>query len=161
MYGSPRRKTSLCLSALVSSALLAFVAQPVRSAEPSLAIRGYDPVAYFTQGRPVKGDPSFEFVWDDSRFRFISAEDRDLFKANPAQYVPQFPGFCAMSLADGVQVEPNPENWLIRNGKLYLFGKSIGPAKFSADLDDNIARANENWRRLQHGAAVAAPDHPQ
>jgi hypothetical protein len=157
----PMRKTSLCLSALVGSVLLAFVAQPSRGADPSLAIGGYDPVAYFTQGRAAKGNPSFEFTWDDSRYRFVSVEDRDLFKANPAQYAPQFAGLCAMSLADGVEVEPNPENWLIRDGKLYLFGKSIGPAKFSANLDDNIARANENWRRLQHGAAPAAPDHPQ
>jgi YHS domain-containing protein len=130
------------------------------SAEARWAIGGYDPVAYFTDGRATKGEPQYEYTWDDSRYRFASAAHRDLFKAHPAQYAPQFPGFCAMSLASGLEVEPNPENWLVADGKLYLFGKSIGPAKFSGNLDENAARANESWNRLQRGEALANTDRP-
>jgi YHS domain-containing protein len=158
MHGFVRRNGSVGVAALAALALLAFAAKPSQGAEPSLAIGGYDPVAYFTQGSATKGDPNYEYAWDDGRYRFASPQNRDLFKAHPAQYAPQFPGYCAMSLADGVKVEPNPENWLITDGKLYLFGKSIGPGKFSANLGENVARANENWRRVGQGEAPAAAD---
>ncbi len=156
-----RRTGSFWVPTLAAIALLVFAAKPSQGAEPSLAIGGYDAVAYFTQGSPRKGDPKYEYVWDDDLYYFASAENRDLFKAHPAQYAPQFPGLCAMSLADGAKVVPNPENWLISDGKLYLFGKSIGPSKFSANLAGNVARANENWRRIQHGEAPAITDQAQ
>jgi YHS domain-containing protein len=161
MRGFAKRNGSVCVAALAALALLAFAAKPSQGAEPSLAIGGYDPVAYFTQGSATKGDPNYEYVWDDGRYRFANAQNRELFKARPAQYAPQFPGFCAMSLADGAKVEPNPENWLISDGKLYLFGKSIGPDKFNANLDENVLRANENWRRIRRGEAPAAAAQAQ
>src|SRR3954452_16913855 len=64
-----------------------------------LAIQGYDPVAYFTDGKPTKGLPEFEYQWDEHRYRFASAEHRDMFKADPVRYAPQFGNFCAMALA--------------------------------------------------------------
>jgi hypothetical protein len=63
-----------------------------------------------------------------------------------------------MSLADGVKVEPNPENWLISDGRLYLFGKSVGASKFSANLEQNVAHADDNWRRVQQGEAPVITD---
>jgi hypothetical protein len=161
MRGFVRRYGSVYVAALAALALLALAAKPSEGAEPSLAIGGYDPVAYFTQGSATKGDPNYEYAWDDARYRFVSAQNRDLFKAHPAQYAPQFPGYCAMSLADGVKVEPNPENWLINDGKLYLFGKSIGPGKFSANLGENVTAANESWRRVRNGEAPAAAGRAQ
>ncbi|MGC2200353.1 MAG: YHS domain-containing (seleno)protein [Stellaceae bacterium] len=161
MRGFGPRNGSVWVAVSVVLVLLAFAARPSRGAEPSLAIGGYDPVAYFTQGRATKGDPNYEYVWDDTRYRFVSAQDRDLFTARPEQYAPQFPGYCAMSLANGVNVEPNPEYWLIKDGKLYLFGKSIGPSKFSANFGENVVRANENWRRGRNGETPAAADQAQ
>ena len=161
MVGYSTRISSACAAALAEFAILAFAAISSRGAEPPLAISGYDAVAYFTQGRAAPGDPHYEYVWDDARYRFISFEHRELFKEHPEQYAPQFPGYCAMSLADGVKVEPNPENWLISGGKLYLFGKSIGPGKFSGNFEDNVTRANANWRRVQQGEVLAGPDQPQ
>lgn len=160
MRGSVRPNGSAVMAAFAALVLLAFAAMP-SSAEPTLAIGGYDPVAYFTQDSATKGDPEYEYVWDEDRYHFINAGNRELFKANPERYAPQFPGYCAMSLADGVKVEPNPENWLITDGKLYLFGKPIGPTKFRAKLGENVRRANENWRRLQRGEAPAAADQAQ
>ncbi|HET7850652.1 MAG TPA: YHS domain-containing (seleno)protein [Pseudolabrys sp.] len=111
-----------------------------------LAIKGYDPVAYFTDGKPTPGAPAFEYVWDEHRYWFASAAHRDLFKADPVRYAPQFGNYCAMALALNEVVVANPENWLISDGKLYVFGKPApaGPALFRKDLANNIAKANHN-----------------
>ena len=95
-----------------------------------LAIKGYDPVAYFTDGKPRRGLPEIEYEWDEHRYRFARPEHRELFKADPVRYAPQFANFCAMSLAQSEIVEANPEYWLISDGKLYIFGKSVGPELF-------------------------------
>jgi hypothetical protein len=128
-------------------------ASPIVSSLPSiaaeqlpLAIRGYDPVAYFTLGHPERGLPEIEFEWDELRYRFARPEHRALFKSDPVRYAPQFGNFCAMALTRGELDEANPENWLISDGKLYVFGKAppMGPALFQQDLPGNIARANEH-----------------
>jgi hypothetical protein len=109
-----------------------------------LAIKGYDPVAYFTVGKPTRGSAEFEYEWDERRYRFSRAEHRQLFEAQPARYLPQFADFCAMALSLGEVVEADPENWLITDGKLYLFGKPTGPALFRKNLAGNAAKANQN-----------------
>jgi len=95
--------------------------------ERALAIRGYDPVAYFTLQRATPGVARFEYDWDEHRWQFSSAQNLDLFKADPVRYAPQFASFCAVALARGEVLEANPEYWLISDGKLYLFGKPLGP----------------------------------
>lgn len=114
--------------------------------EKSLAIKGYDPVAYFTDGKPTPGQAQFEYEWDEHVWHFANAEHRDLFKADPARYAPQFGNFCAMALSLGQIVIADPNNWLISDGKLYVFGKPApaGPALFQQHLADNIAKANAN-----------------
>ena len=116
-------------------------AQPV-----PLAIKGYDPVAYFAVGKPVRGLPEIEYEWNGYRYRFSRAEHRELFRADPKHYAPQFENYCAMALSKGTLVEADPENWLINEGKLYVFGKPApaGPALFQKDLVGNIAKANQN-----------------
>ncbi len=118
---------------------------PLRAAEMMpLAIEGHDTVAYFTIGRPVRGLAEFEYEWDEHRYRFVSAEHRDLFKTDPVRYAPQFANFCAMALTRGEIVEADPKNWLIRDGKLYIFGAAYGPDRFSKDLPANVVDANRN-----------------
>jgi hypothetical protein len=80
------------------------------------------------------------------RYRFSRAEHRTLFEADPAHYAPQFGSFCTMALAKGLLVTADPENWLISDGKLYVFGSPppAGPALFQKDLTGNLARANQN-----------------
>jgi hypothetical protein len=111
-----------------------------------LAIQGYDPVAYFTDGKPTRGTPEFEYQWDEHRYRFASAQHRDLFKADPVHYAPQFGNYCAMALALGKIVVANPENWLVSDSKLYVFGSPApkGPELFGKDLAGNISKANQN-----------------
>jgi hypothetical protein len=139
---SRRRVVRLVLLAAAS----AFAASiPSVAAEPAaLAIKGYDPVAYFTLGAPVRGLPQIEYEWDEHRYRFSRPEHRELFKADPVRYAPQFADLCAMALTRGEIAEANPEYWLISEGKLYIFGKQAGPELFMQDLARNVAKANQN-----------------
>ena len=122
---------------------LAATIAPVAADTVPLAIRGYDPVAYFTRGAPMRGLPHLEYEWDEQRYRFSLPEHRELFKADPARYAPQFANRCAMALTRGEIHEPHPEYWLIIDGKLYLFGKRSGPELFKRDLARNVAKARE------------------
>jgi hypothetical protein len=140
-----RRRAALAL-ALIAALPPALSPRASAADELALAIKGYDPVAYFTAGRPTPGLTQFEYAWDERRYRFANAENRELFKADPVRYAPQFGNFCAMALSLGQLVEADPENWLISDGKLYVFGKPApaGPVLFQKDLTHNIAKANQN-----------------
>jgi YHS domain-containing protein len=132
---------------LVAAAVtLAVSTMSLAAEEVPLAIKGYDPVAFFAVGRPTAGLAEFEYEHDGLRYRFSRAEHRTLFEADPAHYAPQFGNFCAMALAKGLLVTADPENWLISDGKLYVFGSPppAGPALFQKDLTGNLARANQN-----------------
>ena len=115
------RRNAFRLALLVAASPLV-TSIPSAATDVPLAIKGYDPVAYFTDGKPTRGAPEFEYQWDEHRYRFASAEHRDLFKADPVHYAPQFGNFCAMALALGKVVVANPENWLVSDNKLYVFG---------------------------------------
>ena len=101
MHGCSRRNAIRGIAALAAGAALAAASRPMAAEPAALAIKGYDPVAYFVDGRPVRGRPEIEYEWDENRYRFATAEHRDLFRADPVRYAPQFANFCAMSLAAG------------------------------------------------------------
>jgi hypothetical protein len=138
------RRTALRLGLLTTFSLA--VPLPCVAMDMPLAIQGYDPVAYFTDGKPTRGTRDFEVQWDEHVYRFASAQHRDLFKADPVRYAPQFGNYCAMALALGNIVKADPENWLISDNKLYVFGSPPpkGPELFQKDLAGNIAKANQN-----------------
>jgi hypothetical protein len=109
------------------------------------AIRGYDPVAYFTQGRPVKGSKEFTHVWNGAEWRFASAENRDRFAAAPQKYAPQYGGYCAYGVASGYAVKIEPDAWSIVDGKLYLnYDRSVQSA-WQKDVPGYIRKADDNW----------------
>ncbi len=114
-----------------------------------LAIKGYDPVAYFTLGKATPGLPEIEHEWDEHRYRFSRPDHRELFKVAPAHYAPQFTNFCAMALALGRIVDADPESWLISAGKLYIFGGPAGRELFQQELAENIAKANQNRAQIR------------
>jgi YHS domain-containing protein len=142
MHGLSRR--SAIRGSIVLLGSLATVSRSTAAENAPLAIKGYDPVAYHTDGMPVRGRLDIEYEWDERLYRFSRAEHRDLFKNDPVRYAPQFANFCAMSLAKGELVGADPESWLINEGKLYIFGKREGPELFRQNLADNIAKANQN-----------------
>ena len=114
-----------------------------------LALKGYDPVAYFTDAKPTPGVEAYEYVWDGQRYRFASAKHRDLFKANPDKYAPQFGGSCAMNMASGVRRESDPNNWVISNGNLYVFAGQAGLERFRQDANANAAKGAANWKTIR------------
>ena len=145
MKSSLSRRDAAGVLALVAATPLIIGVRSATAQGVPLAIKGYDPVAYFTEGKPVRGVPEIEeYEWGGLRYRFSRAEHRELFKAEPDRYAPQFGNFCAMALSKGELVEADPENWLISDGKLYVFGKPVGPDLFRKDLARNVAKASQN-----------------
>jgi len=113
-----------------------------------VAILGYDTVAYFTDGRPVKGSPDFEYVWQDARWRFASAEHRTLFASSPDHYAPQFGGFCTGGMGFGRLAPINPDAWIIVEDRLYLHYDKEGRDETAADPKPHINAAAEQWMVL-------------
>lgn len=110
-----------------------------------IAIKGYDPVAFFTQNQPVKGRPEFESKYKGARYLFASAEDKAMFDANPAKYEPQFGGFCAYGASQGHTAPIKIEAWQIVNGRL-LMQYDLGVKKdFNKDQQGNLQKADKNW----------------
>ncbi|MCZ6859401.1 MAG: YHS domain-containing (seleno)protein, partial [Alphaproteobacteria bacterium] len=111
----------------------------------NVALHGYDTVAYFTEGKPMKGSAEFEKVWQDARWQFASATNRDLFKANPDRYAPQYGGYCSGGLSVGEFADVDPSAWTIVDGKLYLTkNKDLRDAWRKAP-EAHVANANYNW----------------
>ncbi len=113
-----------------------------------VAIRGYDTVAYFTQQAAVKGSRDHEHEWNGATWRFSSAENRDLFAANPEQYAPQYGGYCAYAASQGYTASTDPEAWHITGGKLYLNYSKAVQRRWLQDRDNYIEQADSNWPRL-------------
>ncbi len=110
-----------------------------------VAVSGYDPVAYFTEGKPVKGSEDFTLQHDGATWRFASAENRDAFAADPAKYAPQYGGYCAYAVAKGSTAKAEPDAWTIHDGKLYLnFDKSV-QAIWEKDIPGYVKKADANW----------------
>ncbi len=114
-----------------------------------VALKGYDPISYFTDGKPEKGSSEFTFAFDDTTYWFKSAEHRDKFASDPERYAPQFDGFCALQLSRGLKVEADPEAWTITNGKLYVFSGKGGVPKFQEQPVAIAEKAGENWHQLR------------
>lgn len=109
------------------------------------AIDGTDTVAYFTEGRPVEGSSDFTHDWNGATWRFSTAENRDLFAADPEKYAPQYGGFCSWAVSKGYTASTVPEAWKIVDGKLYLnYSRSV-QAQWEQDVPGNIAAADRNW----------------
>ncbi|MFQ5953818.1 MAG: YHS domain-containing (seleno)protein [Kiloniellales bacterium] len=117
-----------------------------------IAIKGYDPVAYFTVGRAIKGSEEFTHEWLETKWLFASAENRDLFAADPLSYVPQYGGYCSDATYVENKADINPTAWRIVNGRLYLFYSEPGAAMWSAD-DHAVKEADAVWERVKAGLA--------
>lgn len=134
---------------LLAFAAIARAEKPVNTTLFGVAIKGYDPVAYFTDGKPAKGDAKFSHEWNGATWHFASAEHRDLFKASPDKYAPQFGGYCAWAVSQNYTANSDPENaWKIVNGKLYLNYNRDVQKKWEDDVPGNIAKGETNWPKV-------------
>lgn len=115
----------------------------------SVAVRGYDVVAYFTQSRPEKGSKEFSYEWKTGKWYFANKAHLDAFKANPEKYAPEYGGYCAYGTADGHKAPTDPEAWTISDGKLYLNYNQKVMGIWRKDQADFIEKANKNWPLLK------------
>lgn len=115
------------------------------------AIKGYDTVAYFREGRALPGSASFSYVWHGMTWQFATRENRELFAGNPEKYAPQYDGYCAWAMAEARKAHVDPEVWKIVDGKLYLNCSSSAYEKWSRDIPGNIKKADEHWKKISGG----------
>jgi YHS domain-containing protein len=118
-------------------------------ATDNVALSGFDVVAYFTDGQPVKGDPVVSYQWQGVDWFFASDEHRDLFVQNPEKYVPKYGGFCALGAAHGALVPSSPKAWSIHNGELIMNMSQDVVETWRYNPDINIERADSNWPALR------------
>ncbi len=152
----PRHLPTAAPAVLALAALVILAAAPPAAAEDpvytgtfsSLAVSGYDAVAYFTEGRPVKGSGRHEYDWNGATWRFASAANRDAFAADPESYAPQYGGYCAWAVSQGYTASSDPAAWRIVDGKLYLnYSKGVQQT-WAEDIPGNISKADANWPRV-------------
>lgn len=143
-------------AALVALALTALMAVPVRAqmaAPDHLALGGYDPVAYFTEGRAVPGERGIAVKWRGRMWRFSSAANRNAFEANPHAFLPQFGGACVVALSEGRIEAGVPTEFLLHGGRLYLLGSASRRLELAESLVARLDQAAAHWPELRKTVA--------
>jgi YHS domain-containing protein len=142
------------LRCFVTACLLSLLVAGVASADPPIravntengwAIKGYDPVAYFTTGKPTPGMAQFTVAYKGATYRFASAENRARFIAAPEKFAPQYGGYCAYAISLNQIADIDPDEWAIVNDKLYLNNGFFAQTLWSLDKPGNIAKGDQNW----------------
>ena len=139
--------TGVVLSAaLATSAMAAGV--ELNASSTGLAMQGYDPVAYFTSGKPTKGNWKITTSHNEATYRFASEANKAKFEANPVAFLPQYGGYCAFGAAMGFKFDGDPNHWKIVDNKLYLNISKDIQERWQAKTAEFIPQANENWTRI-------------
>jgi YHS domain-containing protein len=134
--------------ALTAIPRIAVAGSAVNVDRKGVAIEGYDPVAYFTMYKPVKGNKDHVVSWMGATWRFASADNRDLFAKDPEKYAPGYGGYCAYGVANNYLVKIDPRAWTVYEGRLYLNYSLKVREKWKKDIPGNIRRADANWPAL-------------
>jgi YHS domain-containing protein len=142
------------VSTFLVVAVLAALVYSAHSSEPPVApvnatdgvgLKGYDPVAYFTDGQPTKGTSEYGFQWKGITYRFASAENMQRFKADPEKYLPRYGGYCAYAMSINRIADISPTEWTIFGGKLYLNNNFISQTLWSLDKSGRVETGDRNW----------------
>ncbi|MEM8592428.1 MAG: YHS domain-containing (seleno)protein [Pseudomonadota bacterium] len=132
----------------LSLATPAFAAEPRIFATGGVAIKGTDPVAYFTEGKPVTGSAEHSTSYMGATWHFASSANREAFEMNPTAHAPQYGGYCAYAVSRGYTASISPNAWRIHEGKLYLNFNRAVRTLWARDIPGNIAKANANWPKV-------------
>ena len=143
-----KKKIGLAIITLVTGIAVSAQLSPV-FVNDGKAIRGYDPVAYFTEGKPVLGKEELRFTWNNVDWYFSSQQNLDSFKINSVKYAPQYGGYCAYGLSDGHKAPTQPDAWTIVNGKLYFNYNTKVREIWKKDLPGRIEKADKNWPEIK------------
>ena len=142
MLISRRYAISLGVALLAAPAL---AAQPTVYSNDGVAINGYDPIGYFDESKPVRGNADIPVGWNGATWLFSSVENRDRFVADPESFAPQYGGYCAYAVANGATAPTDPIARTVQDGKLYL-NYSLGVRRrWSKDIPNYVGWADENW----------------
>lgn len=124
-------------------------ADPINSSTfGSVAIDGYDTVAYWTQNKAIEGTKKFTYKWKDAKWRFASEANMNLFKADPEKYVPQYGGYCAWAMSDGKRASVDGDAWTMHDGKLYLNYNKKVMKEWRADKETFIPQADDWYPKV-------------
>jgi YHS domain-containing protein len=138
---------------ILAALLLALAAFAARAGfyneADGVAIKGYDPVAYFVEGKPVAGKAELRHVHRGSTFVFASAANRDAFAADPERYAPQYGGYCAFGASRGYKADVQPEAFTVVDGKLYLNHSAPVQQTWLKDTPGYIRKADGLWPETQ------------
>lgn len=132
--------------AMATSALAAGV--EINASSTGLALQGYDPVAYFTDGAPTKGSYKITTVFDDATYRFASEEHKAQFEANPEAYLPAYGGYCAFGTAMGFKFDGDPTYWKIVDNTLYLNLSKDIQERWEGNIPGFVEDANGHWENI-------------
>lgn len=144
------RRMLLAVALVLSAPLAAAAKSPeiFTGLVAGTAVGGYDPVGYFTDGKSVQGRGDITHQWKGAIWRFSSEKNRDLFKANPENYAPQYGGYCAWAVSQGYTAKGEPAQWSIVGGKLYLNYNASVKKTWEKDPAANIASGDRNWPKV-------------
>ncbi len=145
-------------AASVGFVLATLLSPAARGDEARLSIGGYDPVAYFTDGKPVQGKSDLEYLWHRLRWRFANVSHRDMFAKDPARYTPQYDGYCAVGASLDAAAHKdtiNPEAWAIVDGKLYLAHTKYSLQVWREKAAEHIRQADRDWQAVKK---LSAPE---
>ena len=146
MFGAAGAFALIVLSGVASAGTV--------NVDDGVAIKGYDPVAYFTDHKPVKGVADYKADYDGATYEFASAAHRALFVAAPETYAPQFGGFCAYGTAQGHKADIDPNAFTIVDGKLYLNYSTQVQATWKRDIPGYLRKAEAAWPSVSHQTDV-------
>lgn len=113
-----------------------------------VAIQGYDPVAYFTEGRAVRGNAGIAVTYDGATYHFATEDHRTLFLEDPSRYAPQYGGWCAYAMADGNFATVQPDQFVVHDGRLFLNFNARINRRFQGDIDDYVESADRSWAQV-------------
>ena len=137
-----------CFGLMMGFCVFVFAGEAVNKSWRGVAVKGYDVVAYFQEKMPVKGSDDHVHTHMGAKYYFSSAANRDLFKADPEKYLPQYGGYCAWAVSQGDKADIDPKAWKIVDGKLYLNYNAKIQKKWEKDIPGLIAAADKNWPGL-------------
>ena len=150
MFGPRTWRATLVAMAVLMAAAPASARSPeiYTGILSSTAVGGYDPVAYFIEGKPVEGKKDFTYAWNGVTWRFANAKNLDAFKTNPEAYAPQYGGYCAWAVSQGYTAKGDPKAWSIVGGKLYLNYNADVKKTWEKDPSGHIVKGDGNWPKV-------------
>lgn len=143
--GSTRTAIILPVSALENPDLAQSISSIAKDPESGVAIEGYDPVGYFTDGRAMLGDPAYRAEYDGATFFFANATHREMFLATPERFIPAYGGYCTETLATGLLTPASPAHWTMHGDRLYLTRSGGSNNAFREHRGRSIEAADQYW----------------